>query len=114
MTKYFAALDQVFAALGEPTRRGIVERLTYGEMAAGDLAAPTGLRLPTVMRHIAVLEEAGLVVTRKDGRQRICALRPEALATGMDWMERQQDCWNARLGRLENYVMQQRKDDHDE
>ena len=97
MANYQPNLDHVFGALSEPTRRAIVVRLASGEATLGDLAAPTGLRLPTVMRHVAVLEEAGLVATRKEGRQRICTLRPEALATGQDWMAAQQACWRARL-----------------
>ena len=110
MANYQPDLDRVFGALSEPTRRGIVVRLASGEATLGDLAAPTGFRLPTVMRHVAVLEEAGLVATRKEGRQRICTLRPEALATGLDWMEAQQACWHARLDRLEAIVMQQQED----
>ncbi|KLE34524.1 ArsR/SmtB family transcription factor [Aurantiacibacter luteus] len=114
MANYSPDLDRVFGALAEPTRRGIVARLSKGEATLGDLAAPTGLRLPTVMRHVAVLEEAGLVATRKAGRRRICTLQPEALATGLDWMEAQQACWHARLDRLERIVMQQDKDNTDD
>lgn len=110
MANYTPDLDRLFSALAEPTRRGIVARLADGETALGALAAPTGLRLPTVMRHVAVLEEAGLVVTRKQGRQRICTLQAAALASGLDWMEAQQACWHARLGRLERIVMQEKTD----
>ena len=69
------------------------------------LAGPTGLRLPTVMRHLSVLEEAGLVATSKDGRVRSCALVPDALLPMRDWLEEQRAIWEARLDRLDDYVM---------
>ena len=71
--------DVVFAALSDPTRRSILTRLAEGPAPVTELASPTGLRLPTVMRHLYVLEEAGLIATSKDGRVRTCAIVPEAL-----------------------------------
>ncbi len=79
-----------------------------------ELAAPTGLRLPTVMRHLSVLEEAGLVTTQKDGRVRSCAFQPQALAPMRDWLEEQRKIWEARLDRLDDYVMTLMKDRTDE
>lgn len=70
-----------------------------------ELAGPTGLRLPTVMRHLSVLEEAGLVATQKDGRVRSCAFQPQALAPMQDWLEGQRAVWESRLDRLDDYVM---------
>ena len=69
----------IFQALADPTRRAILARLGGGPAPVMELSAPTGLRLPTVMRHLSVLEEAGLIVTSKDGRVRTCAIVPEAL-----------------------------------
>ena len=111
MTNYESPPANVFGALSDPTRCAIVVRLARGSAPVGELAAPTGLRLPTVMRHIAVLEEAGLVASRKRGRSRICTLRPEALAAGTDWLERQQSVWNARLDRLGAFVTENHEKD---
>ena len=83
----------------------MLSRLARGPAAVTELAGPTGLRLPTVMRHLAVLEAAGLVATQKDGRVRSCALVPEALTPVRDWLEEQRAIWEARLDRLDDYVM---------
>lgn len=70
-----------------------------------ELANPTGLRLPTVMRHLGVLEEAGLIASTKDGRVRTCAIVPEALAPMRTWLDEQRSIWEARLDRFDDYVM---------
>ena len=74
------------------------------------LANPTGLRLPTVMRHLSVLEEAGLIATSKDGRVRSCAIVPEAMAPVRTWLDEQRAIWESRLDRLDDYVMKLMKD----
>ena len=68
MTNYQPDLSQLFHALADPTRRMMLSRLAERPIRVTDLSGPTGLRLPTVMRHLAVLEEAGLIATTKDGR----------------------------------------------
>lgn len=78
-----------------------------------DLARPTGLRLPTIMRHLSVLEEAGLISSTKDGRVRSCALVPQALEPLRGWLDDQRAQWEARLDRLDVYVntlMKERND----
>lgn len=113
MAKHDPALDHLFHALSDPTRRMMLTRLARGPAPVSALAAPTGLRLPTVMRHLSVLEAAGLVTTQKDGRVRSCALVPEALAPMRDWLDEQRRVWEARLDRLDDYVMtlmKERKD----
>jgi len=113
MAKHDPALDLLFHALSDPTRRMILARLARGPAPVSELAGPTGLRLPTVMRHLSVLEGAGLVGTQKDGRVRSCALRPEALLPIRDWLEEQRAIWEGRLDRLDTYVktlMKERKD----
>ena len=105
MAKHDPDLSRLFHALSDPTRRMMLSRLARGPAAVSALAGPTGLRLPTIMRHLAVLEEAGLVATQKDGRVRSCALVPEALAPLRDWLEDQRAIWEARLDRLDDHVM---------
>ena len=89
-----------FAALGDPTRLAIVERLARGPMSAGDLAAPTTMSLPAVLKHVRVLEEAGLVTTAKRGRVRECRLREDALVAVAMWTAHQQALWSTRLDAL--------------
>ncbi len=89
-----------FAALGDPTRLAIVERLARGPTSAGDLAAPTTLTLTAVLKHVRVLEEAGLVMTVKRGRVRECRLRDDALVAVATWTAQQQALWSSRLDAL--------------
>ena len=105
MAKHDPDLSILFNALADPTRRSILTQLAERPSAVTDLAEPTGLRLPTVMRHLAVLEEAGLIVTSKDGRIRTCAIVPAALDPARAWIEKQRAIWDARLDRLDAFVM---------
>lgn len=104
MAEHDAELSRLFHALSDPTRRSILNRLARGTAPVKALADPTGLRLPTVMRHISVLEEAGLIETSKDGRIRTCALVPEALTVTRTWLDEQRAIWESRLDRLDDYV----------
>ncbi len=105
MAKHDPKLDLLFHALSDPTRRMMLNRLAKGSAAVSELAGPTGLRLPTVLRHLSVLEEAGLIDSQKDGRVRSCAFQPKALAPMRDWLEEQRVVWEGRLDRLDGYVM---------
>jgi DNA-binding transcriptional ArsR family regulator len=110
MARYEPELSFLFHALADSTRRSILTRLAEGPAPVTELAGPTGLRLPTVMRHLSVLEEAGLIATSKDGRVRTCAVVPEALAPARTWLDEQRAIWEARLDRLDDYVMTLMKD----
>ena len=110
MAKHDADLSLLFHALSDPTRRAILTRLATGPAPVTELATPTGLRLPTVMRHLSVLEAAGLIATTKDGRVRSCAIVPEALAPVRGWLDAQRALWEARLDRLDDYVTQLMKE----
>jgi DNA-binding transcriptional ArsR family regulator len=101
MAQHDAALSRIFQALSDPTRRAMLARLMAGPAAAGDLARPTGLALPTVMRHLGVLEAADLIHTEKTGRRRLCQARPETLAPLRGWLDAQRAIWEARTDRLE-------------
>lgn len=105
MTKHDPNLSLLFHALADPTRRSILTRLAGTPTRVTDLADPTGLRLPTVMRHLSVLEEAGLITTAKEGRTRTCTLVPQALEPARTWLDEQRAIWEARLDRLDDYVM---------
>jgi DNA-binding transcriptional ArsR family regulator len=110
MSNHDPALDLLFHALSDPTRRQMLTRLALGPAAVTELAGPTGLKLPTVLRHLSVLEAAELVTTQKDGRVRSCAFQPQALSPMRDWMDAQRATWEARLDRLDDYVMKLMKE----
>lgn len=104
MTKHDPNLSLIFHALADPTRRSILTRLAESPARVTDLAGPTGLRLPTVMRHLSVLEEARLIATSKSGRTRTCAIVPEAMEPARTWLDEQRSTWEARLDRLDAFV----------
>jgi len=110
MSNYSPDLSLLFHALADPTRRAILARLAEAPARVTDLAGPTGLRLPTVMRHLAVLEEAGLLSTKKHGRTRTCALVPASLAPAQTWLDERRAAWEARLDRLEAFVTKTTKE----
>jgi DNA-binding transcriptional ArsR family regulator len=110
MAKHDPDLSLIFQALSDPTRRAMLARLAGGAQPVTALARPTGMALPTVMRHLSVLEEAGLVTSAKDGRVRTMMLVPEALTPVRSWLDAQAAMWEARLDRLEDYVLTLMKD----
>lgn len=114
MAKHYPDLSRIFQALSDPTRRAILARLGQGAVPVSELARPTGLALPTIMRHLQVLEEAGLITSRKTGRTRLCSARPETLAATMDWMADQRAQWEARTDRLEALLVQLQHKENDD
>jgi DNA-binding transcriptional ArsR family regulator len=104
MPNQSAALDLAFQALADPTRRSMVERLARGPASVSELAQPTGLSLPAVMQHLALLESSGLVRTQKAGRVRTCRIEPAALSLAEQWVQQRRLEWEARLDRLGDYL----------
>ncbi|MES1246866.1 MAG: metalloregulator ArsR/SmtB family transcription factor [Actinomycetota bacterium] len=84
----YSGVERTFAALADPTRRAVVERLGNGSASISELAAPFGISLTGMKKHVHVLEEAGLVVTRKVGRVRRCTLAPYAFEGITTWLQR--------------------------
>ena len=97
-------LDRTFSALSDPTRRDILERLTRGPASISELARPTGISLPGILKHVRILEEANLVTTEKRGRTRECRLGPEQMDDATTWIESQRRQWERRLDRLEAII----------
>ena len=87
MDNYERALNGVYFALSDPTRRAIIERLVEGPASVTELAAPFALALPSLMKHLRVLEECDLLASRKSGRVRHCTLNPEGLQTASSWLD---------------------------
>ncbi len=109
MVKYHT-LDRTFAALADPSRRDILDRLARGPASISDLAAPLRMSLPGLMKHIRILEEARLVETRKQGRTRECRLGAADLDDVSSYVEQHKERWNRRLDRLESYITKKRKE----
>ena len=97
-------LDDVFAALADPTRRGLVERLGRGPATVSELAKPLPMSLPAVVQHLHVLERSRLVRTEKVGRVRTCRLELTRLATVQDWITARRSGWERSLDRLGDYL----------
>ena len=102
-------LSLTFAALADPTRRAILARLTEGEATVGELAAPHEMSLPSVSRHLKVLERAGLVVKGRSAQWRPCRLEPAPLAEADRWMEPYREFFQSRFARLERQLADQRR-----
>ena len=100
----YSALDDVFSALSDPTRRAVVQRLGKQPATVGELAKPFAISLPSFMKHVRMLEASGLIETTKSGRVRTCTLRPEQLALVDGWLAQQREVWLARTDRLEALV----------
>jgi DNA-binding transcriptional ArsR family regulator len=99
-----AALDSVFRALADPTRRAVLRRLGGGCAAVSELARPFPMAMPSFLQHLAVLEDSGLVRSRKSGRVRTCRLVPGSLRAAEDWMAEQEKLWERRLDQLDAYL----------
>jgi DNA-binding transcriptional ArsR family regulator len=107
MVQYDVQLDGAFAALADPTRRGILERLGEADRSISDLAAAFGMTLTGITKHVRVLEEAGLVSTEKAGRVRVCRLGPRRLDDETMWIAAYRRRLEARLDRLGDYLERQ-------
>jgi DNA-binding transcriptional ArsR family regulator len=97
-------LDQVFMALADPTRRQLVRLLADHDRTVGELAGPFSMSLAAVSKHIKVLEAAGIIARRVDGRVHTLALRPEALSGALDWITIYRNFWSRRLDALDEFT----------
>jgi DNA-binding transcriptional ArsR family regulator len=93
-------IDRVFHALGDPTRRALMEKLSEGPISVSRLAEPLDITLAAVVQHLQILEESGLVKTEKSGRVRTCRLDPVGLSVAAQWIGDRRSTWERRLDRL--------------
>jgi DNA-binding transcriptional ArsR family regulator len=103
------ALTATFAALADPTRRAILERLAQGEATVTELARPFAVSLPAISRHLKVLERAGLIARDRSAQTRPSRLRLEALEEAGAWMETYRAMWESRIDRLEEHLQSTRR-----
>ncbi len=108
MLKY-TDVDRIFHALGDPTRRRLVERLSQGSASVSALAQPLGITLAAVVQHVQVLEECGVVRTEKVGRVRTCRLDHAGLDAAAGWIAARRALWERRLDRLGDLLMEEER-----
>jgi DNA-binding transcriptional ArsR family regulator len=97
-------IDRVFAALADPSRRAMTERLSRGPASVSELAEPLAMTLSAVVQHVAVLQESGLVRSQKSGRVRMCEIDPAGLAVVERWAAERRTTWERHLDRLGEYL----------
>jgi DNA-binding transcriptional ArsR family regulator len=97
-------IDRVFHALGDPTRRAIVERLSEGPLSVSRLAKPLDITVAAVVQHLQVLEKSGLVHTEKVGRVRTCRMESSGLSVAEQWIDERRSLWEKRLDRLGQFL----------
>ena len=103
MVKYSS--DEIFAALGNPIRRQMAERLSHvHRLPLSELARPFSISLPAAMKHVSILEKSGVIVCSKEGRVRYCAANGKAFEQGLEWFLAQESFWEGSLDRLEKYL----------
>jgi len=97
-------LTSIFGALADPTRRAIIKRLSIGEASAGELAEPFGISKPAISKHLKILENAELVIRKKDAQWHRFQLRSDALDAASHWIVRYREFWEDRLDALDAYL----------
>jgi DNA-binding transcriptional ArsR family regulator len=97
-------LSNTFAALGDPTRLAILERLAEGEATVTELAEPFAMSMPAISRHLKVLENAGLIERGRAGQSRPSRLRVDALEDAARWVDERRDIWEGRIARLDRHL----------
>lgn len=105
------SIDRVFHALGDPTRRAIVERLSEGPISVSRLAKPLDITVAAVVQHLQVLEKSGLVHTEKVGRVRTCRMEPSGLSVAEQWIDERRTLWEKRLDRLGSVLAESEEQD---
>jgi DNA-binding transcriptional ArsR family regulator len=107
MANYSPGLDTIFHALSDPTRRAVVQHLVNAPASVKELASSFDMALPSFMKHLAVLEDCGLITSVKVGRVRTCRIQPERLSAAEGWLSAQRKLWEDQTDRLAEYVENQ-------
>jgi len=106
MPNQYSSLDQVFHCLSNPARRAVVERLGKAPASMTELAEPFDMAMPSLLQHLRLLEEAGLVTSEKKGRVRTYQLNPPAFFAAETWLDQRRRDWNQRLDQLDDLLNQ--------
>jgi DNA-binding transcriptional ArsR family regulator len=113
MAKFHGDLDRTFSALADPTRRAIIGRLCSGPASVGELSEPFDIALPTLLKHVRVLEKSGLVSTEKVGRVRTCRIETRALQASDEWLRQHISLWERRLDAMADHIERMKEDQSD-
>ncbi|TGL87163.1 ArsR family transcriptional regulator [Leptospira congkakensis] len=106
-------LEHIFHALSDRSRLNMVERLSLGPLSVKELAEPLSMALPSVLKHLKVLEEGGIVVSEKSGRVRTYRLDPAQLSSIDSWMAKRKAAWNKRFDKLESFLIESSDENSD-
>ncbi|MET0183689.1 MAG: metalloregulator ArsR/SmtB family transcription factor [Caulobacterales bacterium] len=110
MLKQTDALDLMYAALADSSRRAMIAQLARGPASVSELAKPLSMSLPAVVQHLKLLEECGFVTSRKTGRVRTCRIEPKKLSAAQAWLAKQRSVWEARFDRMDAFVLETKDD----
>ncbi|HTY85287.1 MAG TPA: metalloregulator ArsR/SmtB family transcription factor [Silvibacterium sp.] len=102
-----ASVDRVFHALGDPTRRAILERVSQGPVSVSSMAGPLKVTVAAVVQHVQVLEKSGLVHTTKVGRVRTCRMEAKGLSVAEQWINERRSLWERRFDRLGDLLVEE-------
>jgi DNA-binding transcriptional ArsR family regulator len=111
MVQSSTGLDLMYSALADPSRRAMIARLARGPASVSELARPLSMSLPAVVKHLALLEASGFVVSRKVGRVRTCRMDPKRLDAAQGWLAKQRALWEARFDRMDALVLESQDDE---
>ena len=109
MANHSADLDRAFSALADPIRRAIVGRLCDGPRTVSELSRPFEIALPSLLKHVRVLEQSGLISSEKVGRVRTCRIEPHALRATEGWLNQHITAWEDRLDRMEAHIQRMKR-----
>ena len=107
-------IDRIFQALGDPTRRALLEKLSDGPISVSRLAEPLAISLAAVVQHLQVLEECGLVRTEKNGRVRTCRIEPTGLDAATQWIAARRSRWEQRLDALGDLLAEEEAEEEED
>lgn len=114
MAKYSIDLDKAFSALSDPTRRTIVSHLCNGPKSVSELSEPFEIAMPSLLKHVHILEKSGLISSEKLGRIRTCKIETQALQEAEAWIQKHVAAWEQRLDRMEAHIDKvKRKNEHE-
>jgi len=104
MVEYTFPLDNIFAALADPTRRDILQRVREGELSVSDIAEPYDMSLAAISKHLKLLEKARLITKRKQGKERLVSVNVQGLADADEYLQQYKELWEQRLDSLSDYL----------
>lgn len=107
MVEYILNLDLVFGSLADPTRRDIIDRLQSSELNVSEIAEPYDMSLAAISKHLKILEKANLIRKRRQGKQQLVRVQPDAVMQAAQYLQQYERLWNERLDRLDQFLKEE-------